>query len=71
MITSSSSHTFSLFWVKKWIPPSRSKTTEIGQKNIRNFRGSSGGSETGNIYETPFRSLANLRASTLSPRKSY
>jgi hypothetical protein len=28
-----------LFLVEKWIPPSRSKTTEIGQKNRRNFRG--------------------------------
>jgi hypothetical protein len=28
-----------LFLVKKWIPPSRSETTEIGQKNRRNFRG--------------------------------
>jgi hypothetical protein len=27
------------FWVEKWIPPSRSKTVEIGQKNRRNFRG--------------------------------
>jgi hypothetical protein len=27
------------FLVEKWIPPSGSKTTEIGQKNRRNFRG--------------------------------
>jgi hypothetical protein len=25
--------------VEKWIPPSRSETIEIGQKNRRNFRG--------------------------------
>jgi hypothetical protein len=25
--------------VKKWIPPSRLETAEIGQKNRRNFRG--------------------------------
>jgi hypothetical protein len=25
--------------VEKWIPPSRSETTEIGEKNRRNFRG--------------------------------
>jgi hypothetical protein len=25
--------------VDKWIPPSRSETAEIGEKNIRNFRG--------------------------------
>jgi hypothetical protein len=25
--------------VEKWIPPSRSETAEIGQKNRRNFRG--------------------------------
>jgi hypothetical protein len=36
MVTSSSSH---IFLVKKWIPPSRSKIVEIGQKNKRNFRG--------------------------------
>jgi hypothetical protein len=28
-----------LFLVKKRIPPSRSETVEIGQKNKRNFRG--------------------------------
>jgi hypothetical protein len=28
-----------IFLVEKWIPPSRSKTAEIGQKNTRNFRG--------------------------------
>jgi hypothetical protein len=28
-----------LFLVEKWIPPSRSETTEIGEKNKRNFRG--------------------------------
>jgi hypothetical protein len=28
-----------LFLVEKWIPPSRSETAEIGQKNRRNFRG--------------------------------
>jgi hypothetical protein len=28
-----------LFLVKKWIPPTRSDTAEIGQKNRRNFRG--------------------------------
>jgi hypothetical protein len=28
-----------LFLVEKWIPPSRSETVEIGQKNRRNFRG--------------------------------
>jgi hypothetical protein len=27
------------FLVEKWIPPTRSKTVEIGQKNRRNFRG--------------------------------
>jgi hypothetical protein len=27
------------FLVEKWIPPSRSETAEIGQKNRRNFRG--------------------------------
>jgi hypothetical protein len=27
-----------LFLVEKWIPPSRSETAEIGQKNRRNFR---------------------------------
>jgi hypothetical protein len=30
---------FILFVVEKWIPPTRSETAEIGQKNIRNFRG--------------------------------
>jgi hypothetical protein len=30
---------FIFFLVKKWIPPSRSETTEIGHKNRRNFRG--------------------------------
>jgi hypothetical protein len=25
--------------VEKWIPPTRSETVEIGQKNRRNFRG--------------------------------
>jgi hypothetical protein len=30
---------FILFLVEKWIPPSRSETTEIGQKNRRNVRG--------------------------------
>jgi hypothetical protein len=25
--------------VEKWVPPSRSETTKIGQKNRRNFRG--------------------------------
>jgi hypothetical protein len=27
------------FLVEKWIPPSRSETAKIGQKNRRNFRG--------------------------------
>jgi hypothetical protein len=30
---------FSFFLVEQWIPPSRSKPAEIGQKNRRNFRG--------------------------------
>ena len=36
MVTSLNSHTF--FLVEKWIPPNRSETKEIGQKNRRNFR---------------------------------
>jgi hypothetical protein len=28
-----------LFLVEKWIPPSKSETAKIGQKNRRNFRG--------------------------------
>jgi hypothetical protein len=30
---------FILFLVEKWIPPSRSETAEIGQKNKRSSRG--------------------------------